>query len=134
LELAAHKMRKVINLNKDIYSVVFIGQEALEDKVRFDGLNVHFQPIVDFIGDKKDMADGFLEFDYELQQDLLIEMVEKSGQITLIVRYNHRRFRPETIEQYFGHFKTLLEKYTDSMNLRLSQLPPLEINVLDELF
>ncbi|MCP5053722.1 MAG: hypothetical protein GY940_41535, partial [bacterium] len=38
LDLVAHKMRKVIDINRDIYSIMLIGQEALEATVHFDGI------------------------------------------------------------------------------------------------
>lgn len=134
LELAAHKMRKVIDLNRDFYSIVFIGQESLEETVKFNGINSRFCPLSDFIGCKNDDDNDFLDFPYEMMQDLLIEMVEEKRQITLMVRYNHRKFHSHTIKRYFTYFITLLEQFPDSLELRLSQLPPLEIDSLDELF
>jgi acyl transferase domain-containing protein/glutamate-1-semialdehyde aminotransferase/acyl-CoA synthetase (AMP-forming)/AMP-acid ligase II/NRPS condensation-like uncharacterized protein len=134
LELAAHKMRKIIDLNRDFYSIVFIGQESLGETVKFSGINSCFSPLSDFIGCKNDDDSDFLDFPYEMIHDFLIEMVEEKRQITLMVRYNHRKFRSQTVKRYFTHFITLLEQFPDSMGFRLSQLPPLEIDSFDELF
>jgi fengycin family lipopeptide synthetase D len=135
LDLAAHKMRKVINLNRDIYSIMFIGQESLDSKVHFDGLKISSCPLVKIIsGQNNKDDDGFFDCDYHLQQDLLIEMLAEKNQIYLLIRYNNRRFCSQTIKRYFDHFKSIVEQFLDPINPRLSHLQSFKICEPDELF
>lgn len=134
LDLVAHRMRKVINLNRDIYSIVFIGQEALGKTAYFDDLKTSSRPLVNLISGQDNKDDVFLEGNYYLQQDLIIEMFEEDQQIKLLIRYNNRRFRSQTIKKYFDHFKSMAEQFLDTPHFHLSQFQSLEVCDIDDLF
>jgi glutamate-1-semialdehyde aminotransferase/malonyl CoA-acyl carrier protein transacylase/non-ribosomal peptide synthetase component F len=134
LDLVAHRLRQVINLNRDIYSIMFIGQETIEKVLHFDGLEASSRPLLNLIAPRENKDDGFLEWDYDLQQDLLIEMFEKEDDIVFLIRYNNRRFRSQTVKQNFDLFESIAERFLEISNLRLSQLQSLKRCELDELF
>lgn len=134
LDLVAHKMRKVINLNEDIYSIVFVAMEIPAEAFKFEGLNTRFCPLMDFIYGSKANNDGFIDHQYNSVNDILIEMLKESDDIRLLISYNHRKYRSETIKLYFDHFLEVLNRFLQSLDLRLSQFPPLEIGELDEIF
>lgn len=134
LDIVAHKMRKVINLNQDIYSIVFIGQEALEGGIHFDGLDMRPCLLLNLVYGQGGEDEVLIDCDYNLQQDMVIEMFKENNRIKLVVSYNNRKFRSETIKQYFNHFKTIIRELLNSPGLHLSQLQSLKMCELDELF
>ena len=134
LDMAAHKMRKIINLNRDIYSIMFIGQDAIEKTVHFDNLTIGASPLVKFISGHNHEDDGFLDANYNIQQDLIIEMLDNTNQIKFLVRYSRFKFRSGTIKRYFDFFESIAATFFDSSNPHLSQLQALEKNEINELF
>lgn len=136
-ETAAQKMEDRLAPPKDIYSLVFSQREMSAGTVNFNGLHLRFSSLPAFIYEKENGKNGFIANKYTLPWDLALEMSkekEDSGEITLIVRYNHQRFRSQSMELYFNHFNRILERSLDDPEQRLSQLPLLEIDELDELF
>jgi non-ribosomal peptide synthetase component F len=134
LGLVAHRVRKMINFNRDIYSIMFIGQESIEKTFHLDGLKTGSRPLVSLISGQHDKEVGFLEGNYSIQLDLLIEMFEEGDQIKFLIRYNHRKFRSRTIQQYFDGFASIAEQFVDSPKLHLSQFQSLRMCDVDELF
>lgn len=134
LDLLAHKLRKTIDLNRDIYSIMFIGQERVERGIHFAGLQMESCPLVEFIYGRDEEEEGFLESPYRIQQDMIVEMFEDDEKIKFIVRYNNLRFKSQTIKQYFDRFKSAAQQFLDPANPRFSQLQPDEASDLDELF
>ena len=134
LGLVAHRVRKMINFNRDIYSIMFIGQESIEKTFHLDGLKTGSLPLVSLISGQHDKEVGFIEGNYSNQLDLLIEMFEEEDQIKLLIRYNHRKFRSRTIQQYFDGFASIAEQFVDSPKLHLSQFQSLRMCDVDELF
>jgi hypothetical protein len=134
LDMVAHKMRKVINLNRDIYSVVFIGQEAIEGNIHFNDLDIHPIHLLNLIYNQDGKDEVLIDCNYHLQQDLIIEMFKENKRIKLLVRYNNRKFRSETIKQHFHLFKTITRELINTPEHHLSQLQSLKLCDLDELF
>jgi len=136
-ETAAQKMADHPLPHKDIYSLVFSWREKSAGTVNFNGLHSRFSSLPAFIYEKENGKNGFITHKYTLPWDLALEMStgkEDSGQITLIIWYNHQRFRSHSIELYFNHFNRILESSLADPDQRLSQLPLLEIDELDALF
>jgi amino acid adenylation domain-containing protein len=134
LDLVAHKMRKVLDLNRDIYSIVFIGMEAPAGTGKFDGLHTRFRTLLDLTYGRNSKDNGFIQYNYHLENDLLIEMLREQGGIRLIVSYNHNKYRPGTIQLYFNRFHAVLNQFVTSLDLHMSQFPPLGMNELEEIF
>jgi glutamate-1-semialdehyde aminotransferase/acyl carrier protein/NRPS condensation-like uncharacterized protein len=134
LELVAHNMRKVIDLNRDIFSIVFIGQEAIMGNLHFNGLKTDFSLLLEFISPGQQEEEAFIECDYDLAQDLIIEMFEEDNHVKLIIRYNRRKFSSNTIKEYFTQFKSIIEQFINFPDLHLSQLQSLIMAEIDELF
>jgi radical SAM superfamily enzyme YgiQ (UPF0313 family) len=136
-ETAAQKMEDHPLPHKDIYSLVFSWRETSAGTVNFNGLHSRVSSLPAFIYEKENGKNGFIAHKYTLPWDLALEMStgkEDSGEITLIIWYNHQRFRSRSIELYFNHFNRILESSLADPEQRLSQLPLVEIDELDELF
>ncbi|HLP62041.1 MAG TPA: aminotransferase class III-fold pyridoxal phosphate-dependent enzyme, partial [Candidatus Deferrimicrobium sp.] len=134
LDLVAHKMRKVIDINRDIYSIMFIGQEAVGENVHFDGLKMASCPLINFIHPGHNDDEIFLEANYNILQDLIVEMFSEDSQIKFIIRYNNRRFRSQTIKKYFDRFKSIAEQFLSSADLHFLQLYSARENDPEDLF
>jgi len=135
LSLVVHKMRKVIDLNRDIYSVMFIGQDAIPENIHFDGLKISSCLLAELLSDSHHKDGDFIDCEYDIGQlDLLIEMVEENNQIKFIVRYNHRKFSLKGIKEYFNHFQSIIHQLINSPTLHLSQLKSSKTDELEVLF
>ncbi|MCU0288938.1 MAG: condensation domain-containing protein, partial [Acidobacteria bacterium] len=134
LSLVAHKMRKVIDMNRDIYNVIFIGQEPITENIHFDGLKITSCLLGELLAKPNSNDDDFIQCEYTPGIDLLIEMVEENNQIKFILRYNHHKFSTKGIKEYFNHFQFVIEQVITSPTLHLSQLKPFKTVELDDVF
>jgi hypothetical protein len=78
--------------------------------------------------------DQWLPLDYEIENELRIEMLEENDRILFFIRFNPHIYLRETIEHYFNRFKTLLENFLESPHVHLSQLQDLDTEMLSEIF
>ena len=84
--------------------------------------------------DWNNTEDKWSQYDYEIKNDLQMEMMEENDWIIFSIRYNPRMYRKETIELYFDRFKTASENLLHSPNLHISQLQDVNTGVLSEIF
>lgn len=137
--------------NPDFRQVLSLTKEAAlnayktYDRSKSEGENSdnnNISPIV-IIGHKPVQRDGddwnntedkWNQYDYEIKNDLQMEMMEENDWIIFSIRYNPRMYRKETIELYFDRFKTASENLLHSLNLHISQLQDLNTGVLSEIF
>jgi radical SAM superfamily enzyme YgiQ (UPF0313 family) len=116
------------------YSIIFAGYESLPAKTLITGLT----PLSQLVNDSKNKENEFIECNYTLELDLLMEMVGEGDEIRLFIGCDHRRYRKETMERYFNRFSSILEAFLNSPGFHLSQLRSLDLDMaadeMDELF
>jgi len=116
-----------------LYSIVFVVQNANDHFLDLDGVTFKGYSIYHQFGSRHVMVDEFGD-DPTVRLDLHIEVYEIGAELSLLVKYDSRRFRAETVDRFMDQFRIVLGQLTANPGLRLSQVNLPSEEALDDLF
>lgn len=116
-----------------LYSIVFVVQNANDHFLDLDGVTFKGYSIYHQFGSRHVMVDEFGD-DPTVRLDLHIEVYEIGAELSLLVKYDSRRFRAETVDRFMDQFRIVLGQLAANPGLRLSQVNLPSEEALDDLF
>ncbi len=116
-----------------LYSIVFVVQNANDHFLDLDGVTFKGYSIYHQFGARHVMVDEFGD-DPTVRLDLHIEVYEIGAELSLLVKYDSRRFRADTIDRFMDQFRIVLGQFAANPGLRLSQVNLPSEEALGDLF
>ncbi|MFA4135847.1 MULTISPECIES: amino acid adenylation domain-containing protein [unclassified Brevibacillus] len=121
-------------LKKNLYSVVFIGQQASNSLIELNGIIYRYCPLNRFLDETMVKSYEGSHFIKDDQLDMMLFLSTNHDQLTFTAQYNADVFSRNAMDTFMSQIEYILCQITENPMQRLSQLKLAEEYDFNELF
>ncbi len=120
-DLVIQDLRRQRGAERPLYTMVFVVQNATDHFLDLDGVTFKGYSVYHEFSEAYALADEIGD-DPTVRIDLHVEVFETGNELSLLTRYDSRRYRAETVDRFLEQYRLVLERMMADPSARLSQL------------